>query len=84
MSTPVPTRLSDAEIAVIDRLVLEGIGSTRSDVIRMAIAGLDEAVRRRRVGETIAESYRLRPQSSTDDAVAMENAIALVDAEPWR
>lgn len=83
MTTPVPTRFSDAEVATIDRLVAEGVGVNRSDVIRRAVELLDDAVRRRRTGEAIAESYRSRPQSADDDALAMANAIAMTEAEPW-
>jgi Arc/MetJ-type ribon-helix-helix transcriptional regulator len=83
MTTPIPTRFSDEELATIDRLVSEGVGENRSDVIRRAIERLDDAVRRARVGETIANSYRHQPQSSDDDALAMANAIAMTEAEPW-
>jgi Arc/MetJ-type ribon-helix-helix transcriptional regulator len=83
MTTPVPTRFSDEELSTIDRLVTEGVGGNRSEVIRRAIALLDDAVRRRRTGEAIAESYRSRPQDNGDDAMAMANAIAMTEAEPW-
>lgn len=83
MTTPIPTRFSDEEISIIDRLVSEGIGANRSEVIRRAIERLDDAVRRARVGEAIADSYRRHPQSSDDDAIAMANAIAMTEAEPW-
>ena len=83
MTTPVPTRFSDEELRTIDRLVAEGVGATRSEVIRRAIAQLDEAVRRMRTGEAIAASYRTRPQTDDDDAMAMASAIAMTEAEPW-
>ena len=40
MTKPVPTRLSDEELAILDRLVAEGVGKNRSDVIRRAIGPL--------------------------------------------
>jgi Arc/MetJ-type ribon-helix-helix transcriptional regulator len=83
MTTPVPTRFSDAELQTIDRLVAQGVGTTRSDVIRRAVDHLDDSVRRARSGALIADSYRDRPQSSDDDALAMASAIALTEAEPW-
>ena len=83
MTTPVPTRFSDDEITTIDRLVSEGVGENRSAVIRRAVDLLDDTVRRTRAGESIAESYRTRPQSDEDDALAMANAIAMTEAEPW-
>jgi len=83
MTTPIPTRFSDTELALIDRLVAEGVGQNRSDVIRHAVKQLDEAVRRSRVGRTIADSYRAHPQSPEDDEHAMSNAMAMTEAEPW-
>lgn len=83
MTTPVPTRFTDDELALIDELVEEGVGESRSAVIRQGVRHLADAVRRTRVGTAIAESYRERPQSSDDDDLAMANAVALTEAEPW-
>jgi Arc/MetJ-type ribon-helix-helix transcriptional regulator len=83
MTTPVPTRFSDEELTAIDRLVSEGVGENRSAVIRRAVDLLDDAARRARIGESIAESYRRQPQTAEDDAQAMANAIAMSEAEPW-
>ncbi len=83
MTTPVPTRFTDGELALIDELVTAGIGDSRSAVIRRGVHHLAESVRRARVGAAIAESYRLRPQSPEDDELAMASAIAITEAEPW-
>lgn len=83
MTTPVPTRFSDDELALIDELVAEGLGDNRSAVIRCAVLRLGDAVHRARVGVAIADSYRQRPQTVEDDELAMASAIALTDAEPW-
>jgi Arc/MetJ-type ribon-helix-helix transcriptional regulator len=83
MAVPVPTRFTDEELALIDQLVTEGIGENRSAVIRRGVHLLADAVRRARIGATIAASYRERPQTPDDDALAMANAMALTEAEPW-
>ena len=83
MTTPIPTRFSDAELATIDRLIADGVGQNRSDVIRQAVERLDDAVRRQRIGQTIADSYRTAPPTSDDDDLAMANAIAMTEAESW-
>ncbi len=83
MTTPVPTRFSEAELQLIDELVDEGVGDTRSAVIRRGVHHLADSVRRARVGRAIAESYRQRPQSAEDDELAMASAIAMTEAEPW-
>ena len=83
MTTPVPTRFSVQELALLDELVEAGIGESRSAVIRRSVHHLADAVRRARVGRAIAESYEQRPQSPEDDELAMASAIAMTQAEPW-
>ena len=83
MTTPVPTRFSDEELALIDDLIAEGIADSRSAVIRQAIHHRADRVRRARVGADIAASYRDNPQTTDDDDLAMANAIAMTEAEPW-
>lgn len=83
MTTPVPTRFTDEELALIDELVADGVGASRSAVIRRGVVHLSDSVRRARVGTAIAESYRRRPQTPDDDELAMASAMALTEAEPW-
>ena len=83
MTTPVPTRFSDEEIELIDELVDSGVGESRSAVIRQGVHHLADAVRRARTGAAIADSYRRQPQGGDDDELAMANALALTEAEPW-
>lgn len=83
MTTPVPTRFTDDELTLIDELVEEGIGDSRSAVIRRGVHHLADSVRRARIGANIAQSYRERPQTTDDDELAMTSAIALTEAEPW-
>ena len=83
MTTPVPTRFTDDELALIDGLVDDGIGDSRSAVIRRGVHLLADSMRRARIGESIAESYRELPQTAEDDELAMANALAMTEAEPW-
>jgi Arc/MetJ-type ribon-helix-helix transcriptional regulator len=83
MTTPIPTRFSDDELSLIDELVRDGVGDSRSDVVRQGLHHLADSVRRARVGATIAASYRERPQSTEDDQLAMANALAMAEAEAW-
>jgi len=83
MTTPVPTRFTDDELALIDELVDSGVAESRSAVIRQGVHHLAESVRRARVGAAIAASYRDLPQTPGDDELAMANAIAMTEAEPW-
>lgn len=83
MTTPVPTRFTDDELMLIDQLVAEGVGESRSAVIRRGVHHLADSVRRVRIGASIASSYRAMPQSPEDDELAMASALALTEAEPW-
>jgi len=83
MTIPVPTRFTAEELALIDELVEEGIGTSRSAVIRRSVHHLAESVRRARVGALIARSYREHPQSAEDDELALASATALTEVEPW-
>ena len=83
MTTPVPTRFSDEELDLIDDLVEQGVGDSRSAVIRQGIHHLADLVRRARIGTDIATSYREQPQTPEDNDLAMSNAIAMTEAEPW-
>ena len=83
MTTPVPTRFSDEELALIDELVENGVGESRSAVIRRGVHDLAESVRRLRLGAAIADSYRTSPQTPEDDELAMGSAMAMTEAEPW-
>lgn len=83
MTTAIPTRFSDDEVALIDDLVANGVGESRSAVIRRGVRQLADSERRVRIGHQIAASYRSTPQADDDVAAAMANAIALTEAEPW-
>jgi len=83
VTIPVPTRFTADELAIIDELVQEGVGASRSAVIRRGVHQLADSVRRARVGASIARSYREDPQSPEDDELAMASAMAMTDAEPW-
>ncbi len=83
MTTPVPTRFTDEELALIDDLVADGIAENRSAVIRRGVHLLADSIRRQRVGAAIAASYRQQPQTREDDELAMASAIAMTEAESW-
>lgn len=83
MTTAIPTRFTDEEIALIDDLVVRGVAANRSALIRRGLHELADAERRARTGAEIAASYRRQPQSDDEIDVAMANAIALTEAEPW-
>ncbi|MGH9066979.1 MAG: hypothetical protein ACRD0J_05765 [Acidimicrobiales bacterium] len=83
MTSPIPTRFSPEEIELLDELVSAGVGDNRSAVIRLAVVRLADTVRRAERGASIAASYREVPQSPEDDALALANAVAMTEAQPW-
>lgn len=83
MTVPVPTRFSEEEVGLLDELVAAGVGENRSAVVRKAVLRLVDAVRRAADGASIADSYREVPQSPDDDQLALANAMAMTEAEPW-
>jgi Arc/MetJ-type ribon-helix-helix transcriptional regulator len=83
MTTPVPTRFTDDELALIDDLVARGVAESRSAVIRRGVHYLAEFEHRASIGARIAASYREHPQTPEDDELAMASAMAMTEAEPW-
>ncbi len=82
-TTQVPTRFGERQLSMLDELVESGVASSRSEAIRLAVEQLAIAHRRRAVGQSIADSYRQLPQTDDDDDLALANAIAMTEAEPW-
>lgn len=68
---------------MLDELVESGVASSRSEAIRLAVEQLAIAHRRRVVGQSIVDAYRDLPQTPEEDEVALANAIAMTEAEPW-
>ena len=66
-----PDAIHGRRTGLIDELVEDRVGESRSAVIRQGVRHLAEAVDRRRVGTSIAQSYREHPQTSDDDDLAM-------------
>lgn len=79
----VVTRLDDKLVADLDALVADGIVTSRSEGVRVALEKLVDEQRRRRVGAEIVAGYERQPQ--TDEELAGLDAAtrALIAEEPW-
>lgn len=77
------TRIPDALAAEVDRLVAEGVASSRSEVVRLGLERLVDRERRRRIGEAIVDGYRRIPQ--TDEELEWADAATrdLFAEEAW-
>jgi Arc/MetJ-type ribon-helix-helix transcriptional regulator len=82
MTTPIPTRFSDEEVAMLDELVGDGVALNRSAVVRHAVRRLADEERRRRIGEQIAASYREVPMDPELEQLAGADARQLLE-EQW-
>lgn len=77
------TRVDDALVAEIDRLVAEGAVESRSDAVRVALRELVDRRRRAAVGAAIAAEYRARPQTPGEVGWADAATVAMIGEEPW-
>ena len=83
MSEQIAVRLSDDLATRLDAAVQDGTFPSRAEAVRVAIGELLDNLRRRQVGEAIADGYRRRPQTDDDVAAAEAAAIRSINEEPW-
>lgn len=65
--------MDDDEVARLDELVEAGLGTSRSQIVRTALAEYYERHRRAQVAARIVASYRETPQSVEDDEWAADS-----------
>jgi Arc/MetJ-type ribon-helix-helix transcriptional regulator len=84
MSVQIAVRLPDGLAIALDGLVEpQGPFMTKADAIRSAIEQLVDREERRRIGEAIAEGYRLIPETDEEIAEATAASIRSIEEEPW-
>jgi Arc/MetJ-type ribon-helix-helix transcriptional regulator len=76
-------RLDDDLLTEVDRLVGEGVVSSRSEAVRIGLEQLVDQRRRERVGAAIVDAYRRLPQTDEELAGLDEATRALIGEEPW-
>ena len=81
--TPVLVRFSKKQIEAIDRLMAEGVGEPRPEVVYRAVESLDGAICRTRATLEIEESNRDKPRLGPEEIPAMAVEIALSGRERW-
>ena len=65
--------MAEDEVARIDELIEAGVGGTRSDIVRRALAEYYDRHRRSQIAEQIVASYTETPQDVADDAWASDS-----------
>ncbi|MBW3557798.1 MAG: ribbon-helix-helix domain-containing protein [Actinobacteria bacterium] len=81
--TAVAIRLPDEMVAAIDRLVADGVFTTRSEAFRTALVALLREHEEGVVDQQIADGYRRVPQTDAEVAAAAAATRALIEEEPW-
>jgi Arc/MetJ-type ribon-helix-helix transcriptional regulator len=66
MSVQIPTRFEDSDVDRLDELIGAGVGTTRSQIIRIAFDELYDRHRRAQIAAQIVASYTAVPQSTED------------------
>jgi Arc/MetJ-type ribon-helix-helix transcriptional regulator len=77
------TRVEDDLAREVDRLVTEGVVSSRSAAVRLGLEGLIERHRRDRIGRTIVDGYVRQPQTEAEVGWADEATKRMIADEPW-
>lgn len=75
MTTQVPVRLTDRDLALLDALVAGGRYANRSDALRAALARLADEERERGINAAYARGYGEHPQ---EEWVAQAGLAGLV------
>jgi Arc/MetJ-type ribon-helix-helix transcriptional regulator len=77
------TRLDDDLAAAVDALVRDGVASSRSDAVRLALRRLVDRHERDRVGAAIVAGYRRTPQADDEAGWADAATTRMIAEEPW-
>ena len=77
------TRVDEALLAEIDRLVAAGSVASRSEAVRVALRQFIDRRRRRDIGDAIAAEYAARPQTAAEVGWSDAATVAMIEEEPW-
>ena len=77
------TRIDDALLERLDRLVADGEVPSRSDAVRRGLDHLLQLSDRRRRDDEIVAAYTRMPQTGDEFAGADAATAAMIAAEPW-
>lgn len=81
--TQLVARVDDDFIEAIDRLIADGVVSSRSEAVRQGLQILVDQSRRRRTAEEIVRGYEAKPQTEDEWGWADEATVRMIGEEPW-
>lgn len=77
------TRIPDALAEELDRLVEQGVVSSRSEAVRLGLERLVDRERRRRIGQAIVDGYRRIPVTEEELDWADAATRDMMAEESW-
>lgn len=77
------TRIDDDLVAMIDRLVAEGVVRSRSEAVRRGLQLLGEHHRRAAAGDAIVRGYTDHAQTEAEVGWADEATVRMISDEAW-
>lgn len=83
--TQIVARIDDSIVADVDRLVADGVFTSRSEAVRLGLERLVDTERRRLIGEAIRAGYLAMPQDDDDDDLGWPDdaTVKMIAEEPW-
>ena len=72
MTTQVPVRLTDSDLAALDKVVAEGHFASRSDALRAGLKALLSEAREREIEEAYRRGYGKYPQEEWIGKLGLE------------
>lgn len=81
--TEVAVRLPEEVVAAVDRLVVAGIFTSRSEVVRAAVVDLLRSHEEDVADQQIVFGYLRLPQADAEISATAAATRALVEAAPW-
>ncbi|CAN5645126.1 hypothetical protein BH24ACT4_BH24ACT4_10830 [soil metagenome] len=79
----IAVRLPEAQLAVLDELVVRGVYPSRAAAVRAGIDAVVELDRRRAVDLAVVDGYRRTPPSEVEHAASVASLRDAIAEEPW-
>jgi Arc/MetJ-type ribon-helix-helix transcriptional regulator len=83
MTNQITVRLPKELIEELDGMIERGRFASRTEAVRVALEDLMAETREAELDDAIVAGYRAVPDDDEFDAMAMANARAMVEEEPW-
>jgi len=83
MTSQLIARVDDELLLGVDSLIDLGVGSNRSEIVRIALSELIERTRQTEVERQMIAAYLAQPLAEAEIDRAHQAALRMIAAEPW-